>query len=256
MILGQAILEFMQGQRKATSLPRLYMQQQWLVPVPLDETQRINETGMPHFDFRMDSEKKVFLNIFSDRSLFINFHQMYPFMSDQFLTLEGNWLFKFFASAEFLDYVVIDPESPHSFFYQREQIMALEKHAEAFELEQSIRKIQYKNDMSGLEILRQHDAYYVIFDNLAGSNFLVLFPNEAQRLVSVFTTYDYAQQASEKIEIQKGYSRQIMGYKGRDLFLLVKDCKGADGLVFNPYLEEIEGIGFSKKFAEVVLAMN
>jgi hypothetical protein len=238
-------------------LRHLVFHAQWSIPM---SEAAVGETlatgGVSRVMTSKDPDGVTRLLIFSDEEAYRHYGQTTgePRAPGQhFLTTTGGWVFR--LPLEQVDFITIDPYSPHMVSYGKELFPRLRDMADALEVEAALQELRASAaPREGLiSVIKSYAAYSLIVHKLGEEKVLALAPDERNRTLAAVFTFDDA------LDAYSGEAREMypqgeliqVPATGELLFrqLLTMEL---DGIVFN-CSGPSRPVAFAPGFARIVL---
>ena len=252
----KAIEQWQNKQINGTALMRcLVSYGQWMVPVSEAAAGEMLQQGqIPRVMFSRDAQGVSRLFIFSDGDAYSEYRKAANMTEEQyFLSAKGTWVFR--LPTDEIDYIAIDPASPHEIAYDRNLLPRLKEMADAVEVEAALSDLRASTGTTEelLPLVINYQGYRVAIGKQGDSHYIALAPDEkGRKLAAVFTSDEaidaYTEQAKQRFP---GVELKWLGLPGVQLFEQLAKMR-IDGIVFN-----CEGpakpVAFAAQFAQLIL---
>ena len=228
--------------------------QEWMIPVAEAAVAEMLQRGEnPRIVYNTDPQGVSRLLIFSDADAYRQFSEGIGISTEQhFLTTMGSWIFR--LPLEVIDFVAINPFSPHEIAYGKEHFPRLKQMAEAIQVEEALRGLRTGNGNADdlLPIVRDYKTYRVPAWRTAQGLQMAMAPDSQGRvLAAVFTCDDTMDAYSAQIPAPETPDLPLqLTLTGTELFTQLLKMQ-LDGVVFN--CSGPQPIAFALHFAQVVL---
>lgn len=232
---------------------------QWMVPVSDAAAAEMLEQGsLSRVMFSKDPEGVCRLFIFTDGDAYNRFTEIASgeIKAQTFLTTAGTWVFR--MPTDGIDFIAIDPGSPHDIAYGKEHFAKLKRIADAIEVERALADLRSGDTTKQglIPTVRDYPRYIIPIRKTAEGNMLGLAPDDKGRALAAIFTNDDAFDAylgeSESGEPESMLVR--LDLSGQELFAQISKM-GLDGIVFN-CCGPVKPVAFARQFAEVMVSAN
>jgi hypothetical protein len=227
----------------------------WMVPVSEAAAgEMLQQSSAPGVMFSKDPQGISRLFIFSDGGAYSLFSKSAgSTQSQHFLTTKGTWAFRLPSDA--IDFLAIDPGSPHEIAYGKELFPRLKEMADAVVVEEALLKLRTSEGPTErlLALVREYPGYTIAIQKTDQGTRLGMAPDSKGRTLAAVFTYDDGFDAyyEDGKRLQPGGELLQMSLSGRALFEHLLKLQ-LDGIVFNCN-GPARPIAFALQFAQVAL---
>ena len=229
---------------------------QWNVQVSeAAANEMLQQNLAPRIMFNQDPQGVSRLYLYSGSDAYGEFCRAVnqPAASQYFLTTRGTWIFR--LPLEQIDWLVIDPATPHEIAYNKDQFARLKQLADAITVEESLLELR-TNPEAGqdlLAIVRQYHGYLLAVSEADDNYRLAMAPDTKGRaLAAVFTFEDaFVAFMNESKQAYPEVDLRGISLPGPALFAELAKVQ-VDGVVFN-CAGPVKPVAFAPQFAEIIL---
>jgi hypothetical protein len=252
----QAIAEWKDGAISGSQLVRrLVSYDAWVCPISADAAaEMLASNAASRLSYSRDARGVSRLYLFSDADSVSRFRRSLGENEGEWHLLEttGAWFFQ--LPLDQIDFIEIDPGSPWTIGYRKEQFATLAAMAHAVDVERALAGPRAGTAApAGTQLVHDYQHYLLAVVNRGDGYSLALAPDSrARSLAAVFTAQDNFDAFCAE-QVPTNQEAQIMPFElpGEKLFAQLQQMQ-LDGLVFN-CSGPAKPVAFAAAFAGVIL---
>lgn len=252
------ILRWQKGELSGDELLRALVDfQHWLVPISERAmNEALSNNAPPAISYNRNEQGEDSLYIFSDSATLDQYRKQVGDTNRHQLEVQGTWIFGI-PLADFT-YFNVNPFSPTSVHYKREQFQMLNDVASATLLERKLKALRY-GELTGDALaqgcseIKNYSKYFLILASADGKVEPVLAPDDKhRRLLAVFTGQDNANLLYDELARLSPATEYLLAPANGVAVAQAVLKFGYDGLVFN-CRGYVEPVAFTPQFASFIL---